>query len=289
MALPVNSNTLKGEKERKVNRIAQLDPTQTAGKTKQLFDSVKAKLGIIPNLFGNPPAAPEGHLNFRSVPAGGVSSKTQALEDVDVVATKWVENHGDYLFNFAVGQVRDPNAAEDIVQDTLLAALKSRNSFCGRSSERTWLVGILRHKIYDHLRKRCRERVSLVGSSEGHHWSAALDESLLWIHQVAVESVLPSCRIELAEFQEHLEKALGELPPRIAQVFQLYVVEERPSREVCDHLDISKNNLWVMLHRGRRQLRDKFDAWWHARKPRSNPTRANAKTHTSLQCNANRT
>jgi RNA polymerase sigma-70 factor (TIGR02943 family) len=202
---------------------------------------------------------------------GGVSRNLPALEDVDALATKWVENHGDYLFNFAVGQVRDPNAAEDIVQDTLLAALKSRNTFRGRSSERTWLVAILRHKICDHLRKTCRERASLVDSSNTQHESAAFDECFCWIHQVAAESALPSRHIELAEFREHLEKALGELPPRVAQVFRLYAVEERPSQEVCDRLDISKNNLWVMLHRARRQLRDKLDAWWHARKPRSNP------------------
>jgi RNA polymerase sigma-70 factor (TIGR02943 family) len=247
------------------------------------FKGEKGRLGIVPKLFGKSLAAHEGCLNLSGPLAGGAPSNVGALEDIDVVATKWVENHGDYLFNFAVGQVRDPNAAEDIVQDTLLAAFKSRKNFRGRSTERTWLVGILRHKIYDHLRKRCRERVSLGGSSMARHGSAAFDESLLWIHQVAAESVLPSRRIELAEFREHLEKALGELPPRIAQVFQLYVVEERPSREVRDRLDISKNNLWVMLHRGRRQLREKLDAWWQARKPRSNPTRANAKTHTTHQ------
>jgi hypothetical protein len=80
-------------------------------------------------------------------------SKTSTLWRQD-----WVESHGDYLFNFAVGQMRDANTAEDLVQETFLAALKSQNNFSGRSSERTWLVGILRHKIYDHLRKACRER-----------------------------------------------------------------------------------------------------------------------------------
>src|ERR1700678_245256 len=74
------------------------------------------------------------------------------LNDVNAVATRWVDDHGDYLFNFALGQLRDPNLAEDLVQETFLAALKSQNNFSGRSSERTWLVGILRHKIYDHLR-----------------------------------------------------------------------------------------------------------------------------------------
>ena len=68
-------------------------------------------------------------------------------DNANAVATNWVETHGDYLFNFAIGQVRDTNVAEDLVQETFLAALKSQNNFSGRSSERTWLVSILRHKI----------------------------------------------------------------------------------------------------------------------------------------------
>src|SRR5882672_10715992 len=74
----------------------------------------------------------------------------------------WVEAHGDYLFNFAIGQIRDAGVAEDLVQDTFLAAFKGRERFTGQSSERTWLVGILRHKICDHLRHVCRERAVRV-------------------------------------------------------------------------------------------------------------------------------
>src|SRR5688500_8691954 len=70
----------------------------------------------------------------------------------------WVEAYGDYLFHFAIGQLRDASAAEDLVQDPFLAAFKARDRFGGQSSERTWLVGILRHKICDHLRHTCRER-----------------------------------------------------------------------------------------------------------------------------------
>jgi RNA polymerase sigma-70 factor (ECF subfamily) len=74
-------------------------------------------------------------------------------ENLNAVAENWVQTHGDYLFNFAIGQVRDTNIAEDLLQETFLAALKSQDNFSGRSSERTWLVGILRHKIFDHLRR----------------------------------------------------------------------------------------------------------------------------------------
>jgi RNA polymerase sigma-70 factor (ECF subfamily) len=187
-----------------------------------------------------------------------------ALDEVGGAAPDegWVDTHADYLFNFAIGQVRDVNIAEDLVQETFLAAVKSRASFSGQSSERTWLVGILRHKICDHLRRTCRERAVRVDPVATHEDTEALDESVLWLHNVAAECHSPTRRMELGEFREALETALGKLPPRLAQVFQLYEIEEQPNREVCGRLNISESNLWVMLHRARKQLREELGAWW---------------------------
>jgi RNA polymerase sigma-70 factor (ECF subfamily) len=177
-------------------------------------------------------------------------------------ACDWVEAHADYLFNFALGQVRDTTIAEDLVQETFLAAFKARDRFAGRSGERTWLVGILRHKIYDHLRQTCRERARRVQPPRAGNRDEAGEDAVLWLHDVAAECQSPSRRIELAEFRAHLERALGQLPPRIAQVFQLYEMEERTNAEVCRELNISESNLWVMLHRARKQLREHLAEWW---------------------------
>jgi RNA polymerase sigma-70 factor (ECF subfamily) len=174
----------------------------------------------------------------------------------------WLSAHGDYLFNLAVGQVRDALVAEDLVQETFLAALKARQRFAGRSSDRTWLVGILRHKIYDYLRRVCRERPTRSDATPMRADHEAWDDSVLWAHDVAAECLEPSRRMELNEFRDALSAALGKLPPRIAQVFQLYQVEERPNREVCERLNISESNLWVMLHRARKQLRQELGSWW---------------------------
>lgn len=81
------------------------------------------------------------------------------------------------------------------------------------------------------------------------------DDAMLWLHEVAAETHSPSCRIELEELRANLEQAMGKLPPRLAQVFQLYAIEELPNAEVCARLNISERNLWVMLHRARKQLR----------------------------------
>ena len=189
------------------------------------------------------------------------ASLTASPERDPALSCNWVEAHADYLFNFAIGQVRDPSVAEDIVQETFLAAVKAGGTFAGQSSERTWLTGILRHKIYDYLRKSCRERAVRhypADPSDAGSW----EESALWLHEVAAESQSPSRRIELKEFRENLETALGRLPARIAQVFQLYEIEERPNREVCAQMNISESNLWVMLHRARKQLREQLSSWW---------------------------
>jgi RNA polymerase sigma-70 factor (ECF subfamily) len=178
------------------------------------------------------------------------------------VECDWVDTHGDVLFHFALGQVRDADVAEELVQETFLAALKARDRFAGQSSERTWLVGILRHKIYDHLRRTCRERAFRAEPLPAHEDQEAWVDSVRWAHEVADECASPNRRMELAEFREHLELALGRLPARLAQVFQLYAIEERPNHEVCASLNISANNLWVMLHRARKELREHLGAWW---------------------------
>jgi RNA polymerase sigma-70 factor (ECF subfamily) len=192
-----------------------------------------------------------------------VEPKVETLE-----SDNWLTAHGDYLFNLAVGQVRDQFVAEDLVQDTLLAALKARERFSGRSSDRTWLVGILRHKIYDHLRRICRERPVRTEPTKARDDQEAWDDSVLWAHEVAAECTEPSRRMELAELRHALETALGKLPARIAQVFQLYEMEECSNREVCTRLNISENNLWVMLHRARKQLQQELGGWWRGARKR---------------------
>jgi len=171
----------------------------------------------------------------------------------------WVDKHGDYLHNYALGQLRDKNDAEDVVQETFLAALKARDRFKGDASERTWLVSILRHKICDHLRRKCRERTVPNNLSEGRQ--DRLDESMLWIHETAAECLLPSRRLDLNDFRESLETVLHTLPPRIAQAFAMYEMDECASADICSRMHISEGNLWTMVHRARKQLRQLLREW----------------------------
>lgn len=193
------------------------------------------------------------------------SNSSSAGSRERIAPDAWVERYGDYLYNFAVGQVRDKVVAEDLVQDTFLAAFKARERFAGNSSERTWLVGILRHKIIDHLRHGQRwQTVALEGTGSTGD-GAGLGETMVWLHEVTAECQEPHRRMELAEFRDSLRLALGKLPPRIAQVFEMYEIDDCSSREVCEAVQISEQNLWVMLHRARKHLRTELASWWSRR------------------------
>src|SRR5271165_1791769 len=89
-------------------------------------------------------------------------------------ASAWLERHGDALYCYARARVGACDLAEDLVQETLLAALEARQQFAGRSSVRTWLFSILRHKIVDLYRRGGAERTNaghgqMLGFPSGEH------------------------------------------------------------------------------------------------------------------------
>ena len=150
--------------------------------------------------------------------------------------------HRAYLVRFALRKLRDPALAEDAVQDVIEAVLSGRARFGGRSSLRSWLTAILKHKIVDAVRR-----------DAGH---ASLDEidGDGEPQAIACERPRPD---ELAEQRQELANALAaieRLPATLRDAIVLRVVEERPTAQVCAELGISEENLFVRVHRARRQL-----------------------------------
>ena len=172
----------------------------------------------------------------------------------------WLQRHGDYLYKYALFRMRDPAAAEDVMQETLLAALKSRNRFVGRSNERTWLVGILKHKIIDHFRNSQRETQFECGDNDDEFF----DQKGAWktTSRPVAWNVNPESALELKDFQRNLESCLDQLPERLAQVFVLREIDELTTEEICSLLKITPSNLWVMLHRARLRLQHLLGAYW---------------------------
>lgn len=174
----------------------------------------------------------------------------------------WVDLYGDFLFRNALLRLRDPFLAEDVVQETLLSALQNRQSFEGRSTERTWLMGILKHKIIDYFRKAGREMNVDHDESPENIGEGDFKENGRWKTGPAPWTQDSSAVFEQNEFWEVLRRCLSELPSRQANAFMLKELEELNSKEICKVCNISATNLWVVLHRARYRLRQCLEINW---------------------------
>jgi RNA polymerase sigma-70 factor (ECF subfamily) len=184
----------------------------------------------------------------------------------------WVEKYGDILFGFAAIRVRDRAIAQDLVQETFLAAIKAREAFAGRSTERAWLFGILRNKLADHYRLQGREvpladLTSPLPEEQDAFCASGLGKDG-WIKGLGPKAwETPDESLVSKEFQQVLKRCLSQLPDRVAQVFFLREIDGVSSDEICKDLGVSPNNLWVMLHRARMGLRRCLEAHWFGNKP----------------------
>ncbi len=175
----------------------------------------------------------------------------------------WVDHYGDFLYRYAYSRVNDPNAAEDLVQETFLSALKAYDKFERKSSERTWFVSILKHKIIDYYRKKSRTAQYVVEPGE-EDWSNDYDDKGYWTMENAPADwgVHPEEAAHQNEFLLILHECIKALPKKIAAVFTLREMEGIESNDICKELNISSSNLWVMLHRARNQLRKCLEINW---------------------------
>ncbi len=178
--------------------------------------------------------------------------------------TNEIEPHRAYLLRYASLQLRDAGAAEDAVQDTLIAALEGWDRFGGKSSVKTWLTGILKHKIIDHIRRQSREQPLVSGDSDQGE-SEAVDALFLenghW-RQPPSDWGDPDKALENKAFMAVFEACAKNMPAKTARAFMLREVMELPTEEICKELDISTTNCWVMLHRARLSLRECLEMKW---------------------------
>jgi RNA polymerase sigma-70 factor (ECF subfamily) len=170
---------------------------------------------------------------------------------------EWLSRYGDALYRYALARLRRPHEAEEAVQETLLAALRAREQFQGRSNPRTWLMGILKRKVVDRLRAAAR------GAS-----AATLDDLDAWFDERGKWRRAPwrwrdpAALAECSEFWAVLRGCLARLPARMAAAFTMRTLDECPAPDVCRELDVSPGNLWVLLHRSRLQLVRCLELHW---------------------------
>jgi RNA polymerase sigma-70 factor (ECF subfamily) len=178
----------------------------------------------------------------------------------------WVDQYGDYLYRFALSRIHDTAAAEDLVQETFLAALHARKNFKGRSSVATWLAGILKHKIIDHFRKESRNQPVEDVEPFTSNLENLFDEKGKWKIRPSKWSANPTELYEQKEFMKILQLCLSELSSRMARIFALREMEELSTKEICKVFDISATNCWVILYRARMLLRRCLEINWFSSK-----------------------
>lgn len=166
----------------------------------------------------------------------------------------WVAEHGDYLFRVARRQLRSDAQAEDAVQEALLAALSARDRYTGGATLRTWLTGILKHKIIDLIRRQAREVEIPRDADDEEDWEALFQADDHWVSP-AREWRSPENETELAQLRVILLQCIDGLKPAMARVFSLREVVGLETDEICKELNISPTNCWVLLHRARLFLR----------------------------------
>jgi RNA polymerase sigma-70 factor, ECF subfamily len=177
---------------------------------------------------------------------------------------RWVDQHGDELYRYAMLRLGDPEAAADLVQETFLEAFRTREGFAGRSSERTWLTAILRHRIVDHFRRERRGQSKPLGAAKGTDSAACklFDSRGAWKRAPGVWEGRPDLLLERHEFREVVESCLARLPSSLAVTFWLREIDGLSGEEVCFEIGITPANLWARLHRARILLRDCLDRHW---------------------------
>jgi RNA polymerase sigma-70 factor (ECF subfamily) len=172
------------------------------------------------------------------------------------VMERWVEAHALALFRYALLRLRHRSDAEDAAQETLLAAVSGSSPFRGDATERTWLIGILRHKIVDRLRLRGRD---VQIQADDPSWWDALGR---WKQSPGTWGDDPQALCEIDELRAVVRGCISSLPSRQAQAVALRSIDEMEFSQVASSLGISEGHVAVLLHRARAQLRDCLERRW---------------------------
>jgi RNA polymerase sigma-70 factor (TIGR02943 family) len=173
---------------------------------------------------------------------------------------KWVENYADMLYRYTLVRVKDPDVADELVQATLFAALKSQHTFAGKSTEKTWLFGILKHKTMDHFRS-AKKNINL-DITEGDADRIQFDNTGHMTPSPNNWNIDPEKATENKELAQVLAKCMNGLSEKFHRLFVLKEIDGLSSEEICKELNVKPTNLWVMLHRARNQLKLCMESNW---------------------------
>jgi RNA polymerase sigma-70 factor (TIGR02943 family) len=172
--------------------------------------------------------------------------------------------HRAYLMRFARLQLRNDAWAEDAVSETLLAALSKPQAFGNRSQLKTWLVGILKHKVVDLIRSNTREMAASDCSDdqEGEELDRLVFKTDGHFAEHPTDWGDPHKTLQQNQFFQVLEVCMERLPPALGRLFLMREWLELSSQEVCKELSLTPTNCYVQLHRARLRLQECLNVRW---------------------------
>ncbi len=177
--------------------------------------------------------------------------------------TEQLDSLRPVLLRFARLQLRNDSLADDVVQEALMAVLEKPDGYAGQSSLRSYVIGIMKHKIVDALRLAGRNRqFDHAGDDDGEELVDSLFAADGHPMQRPRHWGNPDAALEQQDFFRMLELCLEKLPPRSARIFMMREWLELDTAEICREMDISATNAWVMLYRARLRLRECLDLHW---------------------------
>ncbi|WP_439152887.1 sigma-70 family RNA polymerase sigma factor [Winogradskyella sp.] len=173
----------------------------------------------------------------------------------------WINQYSDYLFNYTITRVSDRVIAQDLVSETFLAGLKSMANFKGKASERTWLISILKRKIIDHYRRlnsnKGKAEVRMSYNSDTEAQGDWLEERVADPFDKTAEDTLVN-----SELGDAIYDCLDKLPEKQADVFKMKTILGYDTETICNELNITASNLWVIIHRARTALAECMENNW---------------------------
>ncbi|HET7115086.1 MAG TPA: sigma-70 family RNA polymerase sigma factor [Hanamia sp.] len=185
-----------------------------------------------------------------------------------VVIKEWVEAYSDKMYSWCLYKTNSREIAEDLVQDTFMAAFQSIKKYEGKSNPKTWLFSILNNKIADHFRNLYRNPTvtesKINQSSDASFFETWFDDNGSWLKEKRPHA-WPEEDAHLLDnkiFVKVLQSCMGKLPPDCNAAVQLKYIEGKKGEIICQELKISPTNFWQLLHRARLQLRRCLEINW---------------------------
>jgi RNA polymerase sigma-70 factor (ECF subfamily) len=192
------------------------------------------------------------------------------------IISEWISAHGDFLYSYAFLKTGNKETAEDLVQETLIAAYKSIDGFKGESSPKTWLMSILKYKIIDYYRKKevLKNSESYLNETENEFNASFFEETSTsfahWKNESAPKTWLSEDVADSAllnkEILEWIQFCISKVPIKLRPVFFAKYMEERDAEEICKEFGISPTNYWVMLHRSKLLMRACLEKNYYGKK-----------------------